>query len=249
MPSLAPSTSQPDALDPVEILGVTFFQGTLAEAGRRALAGGLVVAPSAPGMAQDMKNPIYAAAVRSADLAIPDSGYMVLLWRLFKRQSIQRISGLALMRELVEKHAETLAGETLWAMPNEGDADALRAYFEERGLELDPSRIYLAPFYDALDPQDPVLLERIRVEKPRAVVLAIAGGKQEPLGGWLRARLDKPPAIICTGAAIGFLTGQQVNIPPWADRFFLGWFFRLAREPKRYWRRYWSSICLITKIW
>jgi UDP-N-acetyl-D-mannosaminuronic acid transferase (WecB/TagA/CpsF family) len=35
----------------------------------------------------------------------------------------------------------------------------------------------------------------------------------------------------CTGAALGFLTGDQFAIPDWADRLFLGWVFRLFSQP------------------
>ena len=34
------------------------------------------------------------------------------------------------------------------------------------------------------------------------------------------------PAIHCIGAALGFLTGDQVRIPHWADQWILGWLFR-----------------------
>ncbi len=53
------------------------------------------------------------------------------------------------------------------------------------------------------------------------------------------------PAIICTGAAIAFLSGRQTSIPPWADRFFLGWLFRLVTDPARFLPRYWHALRLL----
>ncbi len=53
------------------------------------------------------------------------------------------------------------------------------------------------------------------------------------------------PAIICTGAAIAFLSGRQVNIPPWADRYVLGWLFRCAKEPRKFIPRYRKALRLI----
>jgi UDP-N-acetyl-D-mannosaminuronic acid transferase (WecB/TagA/CpsF family) len=49
------------------------------------------------------------------------------------------------------------------------------------------------------------------------------------------------PAIHCIGAAIAFLSGDQVNIPAWADKYFLGWAFRSFSEPRRYIPRYWQA--------
>ena len=39
-------------------------------------------------------------------------------------------------------------------------------------------------------------------------------------------------------AAIAFLSGDQVRIPVWADKFYLGWLFRSFSEPKRFVPRY-----------
>jgi len=49
------------------------------------------------------------------------------------------------------------------------------------------------------------------------------------------------PAIHCIGAAIAFLSGDQVHIPVWADSFYLGWLFRSISEPTRYIPRYWDA--------
>jgi hypothetical protein len=75
--------------------------------------------------------------------------------------------------------------------------------------------------------------------------MAVGGGVQEKLGADLLHRLDYRPAIHCTGAAIGFLTGEQVRIPMWADRFRLGWLFRCVDEPSKFVPRYWEARRLV----
>ena len=57
------------------------------------------------------------------------------------------------------------------------------------------------------------------------------------------------PALICTGAAIAFLSNRQVNIPPWADRMFLGWLMRSLSEPRKFLPRYWHSLRLAALLW
>jgi UDP-N-acetyl-D-mannosaminuronic acid transferase (WecB/TagA/CpsF family) len=62
-------------------------------------------------------------------------------------------------------------------------------------------------------------------------------------------RLDYSPAVHCIGAAIGFLTGDQVRIPNWADRIFLGWLFRSLAQPKTFVPRFWSARNLPWLMW
>ncbi len=239
------TTSVPD---PVIILGIPFFQGSDSQAADRALEGGLVLAPSAPGLADDLNNPAYAQALRTAEMVIPDSGYMVLLWWLFRGVRIRRISGLALVRALLQEKSEMMSASTLWVMPAERDAVALKDYFSNRGIDLARESIYIAPFYSSPELGDPVLLERIQSERPAVIVLAIAGGKQEILGHWLREQLGYRPAIICIGAAIAFETGAQTAIPGWADRLYLGWLLRLLSHPRLYTHRYLKAIKLAKRM-
>lgn len=55
--------------------------------------GGFLIAPSGTCFARLREDEMYRRAVVAADLAIADSGLMVLLWRLLRRQRISRISG------------------------------------------------------------------------------------------------------------------------------------------------------------
>src|SRR6267154_1429313 len=81
--------------------------------------------------------------------------------------------------------------------------------------------------------------------KPRHIVICLGGGTQERLGLMLKRECDFRPSIHCIGAAIGFLTGNQVYIPTWADRFFLGWLFRCFSEPGKFIPRYWKAFQLV----
>jgi UDP-N-acetyl-D-mannosaminuronic acid transferase (WecB/TagA/CpsF family) len=49
------------------------------------------------------------------------------------------------------------------------------------------------------------------------------------------------PAIHCIGAAIGFLSGDQVKVPQWVDRATLSWLWRIFWKPKRFFPRYWEA--------
>lgn len=249
MSTLAPSQpASPVASSPVRrILGVDFFVGTIEQATDRAVAGGLVVAPSAPGLAVDLlKSPSYREALTTADLAITDSGYMVMLWRLLTREKLPRHSGLKLIRAVLAREDLKAPGAIFWVMPSAEECARNLAWLRAQGFATTEADTYLAPHYKPGPIHDAELLARIEARRPRVVMLAIGGGVQERLGLGLRAGLSCRPGILCLGAAIAFLTGGQANIPPWADRLVLGWLLRLLSSPRKFWRRYWEALRLAT---
>src|SRR4029077_11923061 len=79
--------------------------------------------------------------------------------------------------------------------------------------------------------EDQNLVSIIESCKPKHVIIGIGGGMQDKLGSYLKHQLSYRPAIYCIGAAPGFVTGDQVVIPMWADRFFIGWIFCLPPAP------------------
>ena len=220
------------------ILGVRFFTGSTAEAVAESLRGGLVVVPSAPVLVTASEDPATQAALVESDLAITDSGLMILLWRLLKWERIPRVSGLAYLKLLLLEPSVRAPGATLWVMPGEDAARRNREWLRANGCAVEPADCHIAPSYGAGALEDPALLAMVQARRPAHIIMAIGGGVQERLGHFLQKNAGYRPAIHCTGAAIGFLTGEQVNIPVWADRFFLGWLFRCIQSPSRFIPRY-----------
>ena len=72
----------------VQILGVRFFTDmSMKRVELVSQNGGLVVAPAAPALVKLRSDEGYRAALTSADLAIADSGWMVLLWQFFRGEN------------------------------------------------------------------------------------------------------------------------------------------------------------------
>ena len=229
------------------ILGVSFFKGTVEEACKKAQSGGLVVAPSGPGMANDLPRcEIYAQALLNADLTLMDSGLIGLWSKFFKREKYTRISGLAFLREYLNSGYWT--GEnSLWVMPDKAQAKANLTWLRNRyGIRISEEFVYVAPMYSRKgEIIDNRLLERIEELRPQNLFVQLGGGVQERLGLYLKNSLTQLPAILCTGAALAFLSGQQVSIPNWTDRFYLGWMFRCFDQPRVFFPRYMKSFRLV----
>jgi UDP-N-acetyl-D-mannosaminuronic acid transferase (WecB/TagA/CpsF family) len=234
------------------ILGIDFFDGSASEAIAIMRSGGLLVVPAAPALKDLDRNPDYRDALRNADLAITDSAFMVLIWNRLQSQPIKRLSGLEYLRELLLQPDIRQPGNTLWIMASPISAQRNREWLAGQGITLPEDHLYMAPIYPpstAANPiSDPALLEILNRIRPQHIVITLGGGTQERLGLYLKRNLSYRPAIHCIGAAIAFLSGDQVHIPVWADRFYLGWLFRSVAEPKRYIPRYWDARKLFALI-
>ena len=223
------------------ILGIDFFQGTALQAIERIRKGGLLVVPAAPALKDLDTNAVYREALLKADVAIADSAFMVLVWNRLQRDSVRRLSGLEYLRELLNQSDVRRAGNCVWIMPSPTSAARNRRWLENQGIAVSEDCVYLAPMYGQGEIQDPGLLAFVQRMHPQHVILALGGGTQERLGLYLKQNLNYLPAIHCIGAAIAFLSGDQVHIPAWADRMYLGWLYRSISEPRRYVPRYWKA--------
>ena len=227
------------------ILGIPFFTGSAAEAVSRLRTGGLLVVPAAPALKDLDRNPGYREALLGADLAIPDSAFMVMIWNRMHRNRLRRLSGLEYLVELLRDPVLRQPGQTLWIMAGAASAQRNHMWLAAQNIAVSTESTYLAPLYSEVI-EDAALLERVRALRPAHIVITIGGGNQERLGLYLKRNLDYLPAIHCIGAAIAFLSGDQVRIPMWADRLYLGWLFRSLSQPRRFFPRYWEARKLYT---
>jgi N-acetylglucosaminyldiphosphoundecaprenol N-acetyl-beta-D-mannosaminyltransferase len=222
------------------ILGVDFFYASASEAVERMQGGGLLVAPAAPALISLPLDKAYRDALLGADLALADSGFMVLLWNLLENDQVVRLSGLKYFARLVADPEFRQPGKTLYVMASEESARTNAVWLRRQGISVEAGQIYIAPDYrDGV--VDPVLVERILGMRPKHVLVTVGGGVQERLGLYLKRSLDYSPSIHCIGAAIAFRSGDQVRIPDIADRFHLGWLLRCLWRPRSYVPRYWAA--------
>jgi UDP-N-acetyl-D-mannosaminuronic acid transferase (WecB/TagA/CpsF family) len=260
------------------ILGVRFFDGAAPDAVDYITRfGGYTVVPAAPALVKIEDDPTYRRTLVEADLAIADSGFMVLLWRLLQRRTIARISGLNYLRILLAKPELRERGSIFLVLPHQSSLEKTLVWLREEGFEIANDDCYIAPKYQRSEvppspgfgvagrdqgsevphqsssasdnAEDRALLTILEARKPKHIIIGIGGGTQEKLGLYLREHLSYRPAIHCVGAALAFVTGDQKPIPMWADRVYLGWFLRLARAPHHYARRFAPAFRLPGMIW
>ena len=215
-----------------QILGIRFFNGDVEEAvGLMLQRGGLLVAPSGTCFARLREDERYRRAIVAADLTIADSGLMVLLWRLLRRQKVERISGYEYLKHLLVRLKREGNRDVFWVLAAKHAQRSLFDWSRREGFSVAEKNCYVAPWYGS-EVEDRDLLALLEQHRPTHVIVAIGSGAQEKLGYFMRENLSYRPAIHCIGAALGFITGDQISIPDWADRSYLGWFFRLLAQPR-----------------
>jgi len=224
-----------------QILGIRFLVGTADDAiDQISGTGGVVVVPAAPALKNLAHDKRYRDALLGADFAIADSALMVILWNLIQRDNIPKLSGLRYLRALIDRDDFRRSGAGFWVMPNPISASRNVEWLRQNGIYLTDDDVYLAPMYGPVL-EDPELLRRLEERRPPHIVVGLGGGTQERLGLYLKQNLSYSPAIHCIGAAIAFLSGDQVRIPVWVDRAGLGWLWRSLSAPSVYGPRYWDA--------
>jgi exopolysaccharide biosynthesis WecB/TagA/CpsF family protein len=75
-------------------------------------------------------------------------------------------------------------------------------------------------------------------QSSRFTFLCVGAPQQEMLAYAIAQRGDARGVGLCLGASLEFLAGRVERAPSWMQRARLEWLHRLAKEPKRMWRRY-----------
>src|SRR6266550_325731 len=162
----------------VQILGISFFHGTAAEAVEQmSRRGGVMVVPAAPAMVRLRYDKVYREAMVGADLAIPDSGLMVLLWKIIRRKDLTRISGLLYLKSLIREPSFRENGRVFFILPTDAAKTKLLDWASHEGLPIDADSCYVAPVYATVVKDQPLLIQ-VGNRRPAHVIIAIGNGPQ-----------------------------------------------------------------------
>jgi N-acetylglucosaminyldiphosphoundecaprenol N-acetyl-beta-D-mannosaminyltransferase len=229
----------------VKIFGINFINGEYEDAIYRLNKGALMVVPAAPALALINSDAKYYQALHKSDFAIPDSSFMILVLRLFKGIKLKKLSGLEFLKKFLNEEKLKQSNSIFLIDPTLEDSLINNKFLRKNGFIIRKSNHYIAPIYNSDNIIDTRLLDIIEKKNPKYIIINLGGGVQERLGLYLKNHLSYYPGIICTGAAIAFLTGRQANIPNFAERVNLGWLYRCINNPKKFIPRYLKGFLLL----
>ena len=207
---------------------------------------GLFVFPAGPALASIQKSNQYYKSIKKADLVFFDSGFFVLLLKIFKNINVKKFSGYKFLG-LFFDYLKINKKKSIFSIdPSHKYSKSNKSYLKNLGLKKIYN--YIAPKYNCSELSDKKLLNLINKVKPNFILINIGGGTQEVLGLYLKEKLAFKPTIICTGAAISFFTKDQAPINNFIDRYYLGWLLRLIFNPLIFFKRYIFGLKLIPMV-
>ncbi|MGC8550172.1 MAG: WecB/TagA/CpsF family glycosyltransferase [Acidobacteriaceae bacterium] len=196
----------------------------------------LVMGPNAHIVSAAQGSSQFLVALNSADLCVPD-GISILLASLLLSQPIpERVTGGELMEQLCALAArDNLSVFFLGGLPGaaEGAAAALRRRYP--GLKV---TCCCPPFRFEEDSAElATVLDTILQSAPDILCVALGVPRQEI---WMHRHCPSLPIrlAISVGAALDTQAGLRRRAPAWTHKLGVEWAYRLAREPRRLWRRY-----------
>jgi N-acetylglucosaminyldiphosphoundecaprenol N-acetyl-beta-D-mannosaminyltransferase len=208
---------------------------------------GLYTFPAAVNLSNLEHNPIYHQSLIHSDFVFFDSGYFVLLLRLFKGIKVKKFSGYKFITLFIN-YLQSKNKYTLFVIePSRDISKVNRIFFDKNNIKILSQ--FIAPFYKKrTEIIDYELLDILNKIRPNYILINLGGETQEILGYYLKKNLNYKPVIICTGAALSFLTEQQAPLTNWIDRMYLGWLWRCIYNPKVFIPRYLSAFKLIKLV-
>ena len=229
-------------------MDINFVDGLYSKIFDKIKLGGFMVVPSGPGLSSIGKDLQYTEAVKNADFAIPDSGFMVLLLRWLKGIKIKKLSGFEFLNFFLKENFRK--NELFLIDPNSYESKKNNDYLNKIGIPIEQSNHYVAPIYNKNKVEDKELINILnRLEnKPKYIMINLGSNIQEPLGYYIKNNISYKSGIICTGAAISFFTGSQANISPLLDKLSLGWLWRIIKNPSVFLPRYYNALNLFFLI-
>ncbi len=230
--------------DRLWMFGLPFEVATRDEATRQIVSfvgsgrKGLIVTPNVDHivtMEQDLE---MRATFEEASLRFCDSMPLVWLSRILHPPGLpKRVTGADLLFSV--SAAAARQGASLFLLGAAPGVAALAATrLQERNPGLIVKGVHSPPLGFERDPDEcRRIVDLIAEARPDILFIGVGTPKQEK---WARRWAD---ALACdvvlgVGAAFDFAAGRVRRAPPFLQRAGLEWAYRLAREPRRLWRRY-----------
>jgi N-acetylglucosaminyldiphosphoundecaprenol N-acetyl-beta-D-mannosaminyltransferase len=183
------------------------------------------------------EDPETLAAVRGATLAVPDGQPLVWALNALGHRDATRVYGPDLMAGFCARAAR---GGTPIYLYGGRTPEALALLRERLGERFPGLRIaggWSPPFRELTPAEEERAIADIDGSEAAVVWVGTGQPKQELWMHRMRPRLQAP-LLVGVGAAFDFHAGLVPQAPRWMQRNGLEWTYRLAREPRRLWRRY-----------
>ena len=184
----------------------------------------------------------FGTAMRKFDLICPDG--MPLVWTLNSRlpaaeKLTDRVYGPTLMLETIKATDGKPQFRHFLLGGKQETLDKLTDHFSARFPQAEIAGVHSPPFGPWPDDEFDTIAGKIRDSGANLIWVGLGCPKQEL---WIAANKHRLPAGVYfgIGAAFAFHAGEVRQAPPLIQRCGMEWAYRVAMEPRRLFKRYFT---------
>jgi len=184
-----------------------------------------------------MSDPAAEAALKSADILIPDGIGIVLASKILGGGIRARITGSDIFRELSRRLNENEGHSYFFLGSTDTILSGIKAKLAAEYPNIRFAGAYSPPFKDVFSAEDDrMMITAVNRAEPDVLWVGMTAPKQEK---WIYQNKDKLNVkfIAAVGAVFDFYTGNVKRSHPVFQSLGLEWLPRLLRQPGRLWNR------------
>ena len=180
----------------------------------------------------------YCAIQNGGLMAIPDGGPLSTVGQKRGHKNMERTTGPSLMGEIFEISAKKGYRHYFYGSKEE-TLELLYQKLTSNYPGIQIAGMYSPPFRPLTEEEDRAIVERINETKPDFVWVGLGAPKQEK---WMAVHQGKIDGLMLgVGAGFDYYAENIKRAPMWMQKHNLEWVYRLVQDPKRLFKRYWST--------
>ena len=207
----------------------------------------LIVPVNLDMMRMAYKNKEFNAVINESSLSVVDGKPLIWLSKIVRNGIKEKISGSDLIYPVLDLCNKNHYSIFIVGGINDVPEKACAAIKEKYPNVV--VKGYHSPVFGFEKNADETqkVVECINQSKADIVLLCLSAPKQELFFNKNKASLIDA-TYICAGATVDFLAGNVKRAPKWMSKVGLEWFYRLMKEPRRLFKRYWLDFWFLIKI-
>ena len=206
----------------------------------KSIAPNILVTPNAGHLKSIYMKKEISEIYSSADLSLIDGWPIAVAAKNASGKKVQRVTGSDLLPRLFSELNKDVRIGIIGGSNEIKIRQVLEARYPDLNIQIIDTSQWSNSIYDVRR-----LRELVQHNALSIVLLCLGHPKQELLAKELKSydwAGSRPDWIMCVGATIDFLTGDQRRAPKIFQVIGLEWLFRLLTNPKKFFSRYFEAV-------
>lgn len=198
-----------------------------------------VTALAVHGLIESVKNKPFRSLVNKIDLIVPDGQPIKWALNSFHKVNLKdRVAGPILTNYVLAKANEKSLSIYLYGSTS-STLEKMKKVFRWKYPHITVSGMHADRFREATQEEDEEDIKKINASGANIVLVGRGCPRQEK---WVANHLGKINApMMAIGAAFDFIAGNIQHAPYWMQNLGLEWLYRLIQDPKKLWKRYFTT--------